>query len=41
VPHAADLPALEESLGVSLFSIGGEAAVSAIDAWDMAATVFE
>jgi beta-fructofuranosidase len=34
-------PTLEESVGVSLFSIGGETAVAAVDAWDMAATVFE
>jgi beta-fructofuranosidase len=34
-------PTLAESVGVSVFSIGGETAVTALDAWDMAATVFE
>jgi beta-fructofuranosidase len=34
-------PTLEESLGVGLFSVGGETAVTALDGWDMAATVFE
>jgi sucrose-6-phosphate hydrolase SacC (GH32 family) len=34
-------PTLDQSVGVSLFSTVGEAAVTAIDAWDMAATTFE
>jgi beta-fructofuranosidase len=34
-------PTLEESVGVSLFSSGGEAAFAAVDAWDMRAIVFD
>jgi beta-fructofuranosidase len=34
-------PTLEESVGVSLFNVGDDAAVATVDAWGMAATVFE
>lgn len=34
-------PTLEDSVGVSLFSIGGETGLAGVDAWDMAATVLE
>lgn len=34
-------PTLDESIGVGLFSIDGDVTVAALDAWDMAATVFD